>query len=89
MNLYSDFSFEPSFDKEEGEKKGKDVPVDPQYITGWPLHLLTLLLMTSIFLATMESTITSTAILDITNQLGGYERSSWLFTAYMLTYCGK
>ncbi|KAH7130092.1 major facilitator superfamily domain-containing protein [Dendryphion nanum] len=88
MNLYSDFTFEPSFDKEEGELKMKKLSDEPQYITGWLLHLLTLFLMTAIFLATMESSITSTAVLDITNQLGGYEKSSWLFTAYMLTYCG-
>jgi hypothetical protein len=38
---------------------------------------------------TLESTVISTAIVDITDELGGYEKSSWLFTAYMLTYCSR
>ncbi|KAH8733128.1 hypothetical protein GQ44DRAFT_781965 [Phaeosphaeriaceae sp. PMI808] len=37
----------------------------------------------------MESSIASTALLSITNQFGGYQKSSWVFTAYMLTYCGE
>jgi MFS family permease len=32
--------------------------------------------------------VTSTAVLVITNELGGFEKSSWLFTAYLLTYSG-
>ncbi|KAF2804408.1 MFS general substrate transporter [Mytilinidion resinicola] len=36
----------------------------------------------------MDTSVTSTAILTITDQLGGYNRSSWVFTAYLLTFCG-
>jgi MFS family permease len=36
----------------------------------------------------MESSVTSTAVLVITDELGDYEKSSWLFTAYLLTYSG-
>jgi MFS family permease len=37
------------------------------------------------FLAQMESTITSTAVITITNDLGGYIKNSWILTAYWLT----
>lgn len=37
----------------------------------------------------MESSIVSTAVLTITDELGGYNQSVWIFTAYMLTYSGK
>ncbi|KAF2791393.1 major facilitator superfamily MFS-1 [Melanomma pulvis-pyrius CBS 109.77] len=42
----------------------------------------------ALFISQMESSVTSTAVLAITNDLGGYEKSSWLFTAYLLTYSG-
>lgn len=35
-----------------------------------------------------EASITSTAITAITDQLGGFEKSPWVFTAYLLTYGG-
>jgi MFS family permease len=35
-----------------------------------------------------ESTILSTSIVTITNDLGGYGKSSWVFTAYFVTYSG-
>lgn len=62
---------------------------ESKYITGIKLYLINTCLTVSIFLVTLESTIISTAIVDITDELGGYEKSSWLFTAYMLTYCSK
>lgn len=64
-------------------------PDESKYITGIKLYLINTCLTVSIFLVTLESTIISTAIVDITDELGGYEKSSWLFTAYMLTYCSK
>lgn len=62
---------------------------DDQYVEGWRLHLATLGLLILVFLVQMESSIASTTLLGITNQFGGYEKSSWVFTAYMLTYCGE
>ncbi|KAF2741964.1 MFS general substrate transporter [Sporormia fimetaria CBS 119925] len=61
---------------------------EDRYLTGWKLHLITLQLLISIFIVQMESSIVSTSVLAITDQLGGYSESSWLFTAYLLTYCG-
>lgn len=39
-------------------------------------------------MAQTESSITSTAIASITDALGGFEKSTWVFTAYLLTYSG-
>jgi hypothetical protein len=62
---------------------------ESKYITGLKLYLINAGLTISMFLVTLESTVISTAIVDTTDELGGYEKSSWLFTAYMLTYCSK
>jgi hypothetical protein len=61
---------------------------DAKYISGQKLYLINAGLIVSIFIVQMESSIISTAVVDITDQLGGYEKSSWLFTAYLLSYCG-
>jgi hypothetical protein len=58
---------------------------ESRYFTGRKLYLINFGLLISIFLVTLESTVISTAIVDITDELGGYSKSSWLFTAYMLT----
>jgi EmrB/QacA subfamily drug resistance transporter len=47
--------------------------------------LITLGVMTSLFLASMESTVVSTAMPTIVAQLGGLESYSWVFAIYMLT----
>jgi len=36
-----------------------------------------------------ESSVTSTAITTITDDLGQFDKSPWVFTAYLLTYSGK
>jgi MFS family permease len=42
----------------------------------------------ALFMTLLESTIVSTSVVTITDDIGGYVRSSWLFTAYLLTYSG-
>ncbi|KAF2248085.1 MFS general substrate transporter [Trematosphaeria pertusa] len=42
-------------------------------------------LLLSMWLAQMESTITSASVITITNDLGGYIKNSWILTAYWLT----
>jgi MFS family permease len=61
---------------------------ESKYITGTKLYLINTALIVSIFIAQLDSSIVSTAVVDITDQLGGYEKSSWLFTAYLITFCG-
>lgn len=46
--------------------------------------VVTLGLMLSLFLASMESTVVSTAMPTIVGQLGGLSAYSWVFSAYML-----
>lgn len=47
--------------------------------------LVTVGVMLSLFLASMESTVVATAMPTIVGQLGGLEHYSWVFSAYMLT----
>lgn len=42
--------------------------------------------MLAIFLPQVEGTIAATALISITNDLRGFNESSWIITAYMLTY---
>jgi len=66
----------------------EEVVDESKYMSGPKLYAINTALIVSIFIVQMESSIISTAVVDITDQLGGYEKSSWLFTAYLLTYCG-
>lgn len=43
----------------------------------------------ALFIVQTESSVTSTAIISITNDLGRFQSSSWVFTAYLLTYGGE
>jgi EmrB/QacA subfamily drug resistance transporter len=47
--------------------------------------LITLGVMLSVFMGSMESTVVATAMPTIASQLGGLESYSWVFSAYMLT----
>ncbi|ORY07384.1 major facilitator superfamily domain-containing protein [Clohesyomyces aquaticus] len=65
-----------------------EVPVRPEtedYITGWKLHVIGTSILFSMFVAQMESTITSTSVITITDDLGGYIKAWWVLTAYWLT----
>src|SRR5512133_3856418 len=46
--------------------------------------IVTVGIMLSLFLASMESTVVATAMPTIVGQLGGLEHYSWVFSAYML-----
>ncbi|KAG8531949.1 uncharacterized protein KY384_003585 [Bacidia gigantensis] len=75
-----------SRDEESGQsEKGQEAS---KYIVGWRLHLISFALLLSLFMSQMESSIVSTSVIAITNDLGGYEKSSWVFSAYLLTYSG-
>ncbi|KAF2643899.1 MFS general substrate transporter [Massarina eburnea CBS 473.64] len=70
--------------------KDEAVPCAPvsssdDYLSVWRLHAISAGLFVSMWLAQMESTITSTSVITITNDLGGYLKSSWILTAYWLT----
>ena len=44
--------------------------------------------MLGIFLSTMEVSIVSTALLDITDELQAFKDSSWVINAYLLAFTG-
>ncbi|KAI1733353.1 MFS general substrate transporter [Xylaria scruposa] len=60
----------------------------PKWISGWRLVVIALGTSLALFMVQTESSITSTAIAAITNDLGGFDKSTWVFTAYLLTYSG-
>lgn len=62
---------------------------ESKYMTGRRLHLTSAGLLVAVFLVQMEASVISTALVDITDQLAGYDKSSWLFTAYFITYSGQ
>jgi EmrB/QacA subfamily drug resistance transporter len=47
--------------------------------------IITVGIMLSLFMASMESTVVATAMPTIVSQLGGLEHYSWVFAAFMLT----
>lgn len=41
------------------------------------------------FLTTMDTTIATTSLVAITDDLGGFQLSSWILTSYLLGYVGR
>ncbi|KAL9079021.1 MAG: hypothetical protein Q9157_002078 [Trypethelium eluteriae] len=54
----------------------------------WRLNVLVLGLCVSLLLSTLETTIVSTALVSITNELNGFAQRDWIVTSYLLTYTG-
>ncbi|KAF2752776.1 MFS general substrate transporter [Pseudovirgaria hyperparasitica] len=59
-----------------------------QWITGWRLWIIGIGQGLCLFMVQTELSITGTAIISITNDLGNFAISSWVFTAYLLAYGG-
>ncbi|RAH48304.1 MFS general substrate transporter [Aspergillus brunneoviolaceus CBS 621.78] len=69
----------------------EDIVADnrPQsYTQGARLHLITAALALCLFLANLEIPIVTTALISITEELGGLNKIYWITTAYMLGYAG-
>ena len=74
------------------------------YLQGWSLHVVTIAYATlgngrkrwlnytrlclAHFLASLEVSIVATSLVAITDDLQNFGESSWIVTAYMLTYTG-
>jgi MFS family permease len=43
----------------------------------------------SMLLSTLETTIVSTSLVSIVNDLQGFSQAGWVVTAYFLTYTGE
>ncbi|WPH03891.1 Hypothetical protein R9X50_00677400 [Acrodontium crateriforme] len=54
----------------------------------WKLYFLLLGLCFNLLLSTLETTIVSTALVSITNDLDGFSQRDWIVTSYLLTYTG-
>ncbi|THC97675.1 hypothetical protein EYZ11_002838 [Aspergillus tanneri] len=70
------------------------IPEDVQEITveyprGWRLFLTTVGVLASVYLVNLEVTIVSTSLISITNDLNGFEKTSWIATAFLTTYTGR
>ncbi|TVY75996.1 Efflux pump FUS6 [Lachnellula suecica] len=74
-------------DQEDQFAEPEIIP-ESEYISGWKLHLNTFALLLALFAAQMEQSIVSTSVLAITNELKGFDKSGWIFTAFLLTYTG-
>ncbi|KAI0379255.1 major facilitator superfamily domain-containing protein [Hypomontagnella monticulosa] len=59
-----------------------------RYLSGARLFLAVLGLGIAVFLPTAEASIISTSLVTISKDLDGYDQSSWVITAYLLTYTG-
>ncbi|CAG8976531.1 hypothetical protein HYALB_00011008 [Hymenoscyphus albidus] len=82
-------SGEQAFEQKiESDDTAIDILPDSAYMSGWKFHILTFGLCLALFIVQMESSIFSTSIIAITNELSGYGKSSWVFTGFLLTYSG-
>ncbi|KAI0181194.1 putative multidrug resistance protein fnx1 [Hypoxylon sp. FL1284] len=60
--------------------------VEYSYITGWKVHVTMAALGLALFLVNLELTIIGTALVSVTHDLNDFARSSWVVTAYLITY---
>ena len=42
----------------------------------------------ALFIVNLEVTIVSTSLVDITNDLQGFDKTSWIVTGYLITFTG-
>ncbi|PVH92824.1 MFS multidrug transporter-like protein [Periconia macrospinosa] len=69
----------------DGHDHSNDEPI---YFTGARFYLLWASLIISLFLANIEIPIVTTSIVTITDDLGGFDRASWITSAYLLGFVG-
>ncbi|KAK2616633.1 hypothetical protein QQS21_000456 [Conoideocrella luteorostrata] len=58
------------------------------YLHGGKFWAVTFAMGLIFLLVTMEVSIATTALVAITNELGGFNRASWLLSSYQLGYVG-
>jgi hypothetical protein len=79
-------------------------PTEHEYITGWRFVVVTCVLVPlpqhhdvklryrslglAVYLVTMEASIVATTLVPIADDLHAFDRTSWIVTAYLLTYTG-
>ncbi|KAL1970237.1 hypothetical protein VTN77DRAFT_5397 [Rasamsonia byssochlamydoides] len=79
-------------DTEMRQEGQKELEVSPDtsnpYLMGWRLYLTTVGLLICLYLVNIETTIVSTSLITITDNLHGFNRTSWIVTGYLITYTG-
>ncbi|KAJ2971514.1 hypothetical protein NUW58_g9397 [Xylaria curta] len=99
--LSRELKLDPALAAQDGSANGQPPALRPDvaatsdeyenrqtYLQGARLHLTTAALSLCLFLTNLEIPIVVTALVDITNQLGGFSESNWVVSAYLLGYAG-
>ena len=58
------------------------------HLSGWRLVVTTCGLLLCLYLVNLEVTIVSTSLVNIANDLSGFDKSNWIITGYLITYTG-
>ncbi|KAJ3574510.1 hypothetical protein NPX13_g4335 [Xylaria arbuscula] len=56
------------------------------FLNGWRFYVVAAVLQLALFLVNFEITIVSTALVSISNDLNDFSKTSWVVTAYLITY---
>ncbi|KAF3000694.1 hypothetical protein E8E13_002257 [Curvularia kusanoi] len=70
----------PNGDTEDADRH------EMHYLTGIRFHLVVASIAISLFLTNLEIPVVTTALIRITNDLGGLDHSAWVVSAYLLGY---
>ena len=79
----------PTTDVEIQQQSAQTPPVhDPQLpkLTGWRLKVVLTSLFVGLFLSFLDTTIVAVALPTIATQFNDFDHSTWVLTAYLLTY---
>ncbi|KAF2821463.1 MFS general substrate transporter [Ophiobolus disseminans] len=77
-----------SFSESEKASRESTDPARLVSITGVRFHFIIAAICICLFIITIEITIVNTALITIANDLRSFHLSSWVVTAYLLTYVG-
>ncbi|TVY43112.1 Efflux pump [Lachnellula subtilissima] len=75
-------------DVENSKVEGQSQEKELTYLHGWRLYISTVALWIIIYLVNMEASIVSTALVAMTSDLHGFDKSSWIVSGYQISYTG-
>ncbi|KAI0861409.1 MFS multidrug transporter-like protein [Xylaria cubensis] len=79
-------SVEAQFVEESAGATSREHESRQSYLKGFRLYTITAVLSLCLFLTNIEIPIVTTALVSITNDLGAFDRASWVISAYLLGY---
>ena len=87
MNTMEDPTTSPDRQSKQENRSPTPRPPPPSLqIEGWRRTLLLVAVFTGLFLSFLDTTIVSVALATIANQFDDFDHSTWVITAYLLTY---